>query len=577
MPDLTSGQIRFDGLGSGMDFDQIVNQMVQIEGRRIQRLQQDMQQEQVKMEASQELQNSMVSMRSEMDSMNTLDDFFIRSAESGQESVASASADSSAEEGSYNLEVGQLARNHIMFSNEGFAETDDPVNDSGEARTFSYQYGPEEGEDAHERVDLEVPDGTTLQGLVELINEDPDNPGVRATLINDGNEYFLQLKGMDQGADYKVEIKDEETDLDGFKADDFDTSQEAQNSKIKVDGWPRDEVDEDGEVTEERWIERDSNSVDDVIEGVTLNLYETGETQITVSDDHEAIKEQVQEFVDSVNNVLAMMQGVSRIEEDEEAEDDDMAGPQTSLLTGNYGVRMVQDRIRDVLASAGVGFDRDDDPFPNLGTIGISTVTDEEEEDYGLLRLDESRLDEVLDEDPQAVAEIFSADNEPSTDTSDFRFASQIEGTTRPGLYDVSYTMENGEITNAYIDGEEARFDNQEMTISSRSGDSRGLVIRVDNLSDGEYQGNVRLKQGKAGELSDAVREMTDPESGTFKIMERGYESTIQSLERSIESEQSRLSRYERDLRSRFARTEQMLGRYEGMQQSIFQMRQQLG
>ena len=565
MPDLTSGQIRFDGLGSGMDFDQIVNQMVQIEGRRIQRLQRDMQLEELKLQASQELQNSMVSMRSEMDSMNTLDDFFIRSAESDDESIAKASADSTAEEGTYNLEVGQLAQNHIMFHNRGYENTDDTINQSGEEQTLTYEYG--DGED--NTINIEVPDGTTLQGLVELINEDPDNPGVRASLVNDGSEYFLQIKGMDQGEDHQVNVTSEAWEGFDVEGDEplFYVSQQAQNSQIRVDGWP-----------EDRWIERDSNSVDDVIEGLTLNLYSEGETRITVADDNEAIKKQVQEFVDSVNNVLAMMQQVSQIEEDEETEDDEMAGPQTSLLTGNYGVRMVQDRLRDILASAGVGFDRDEDPFPNLSSIGISTVTDEEAEDFGLLRLDESKLDEVLDEDPQAVAEIFSADNVPSTDTPNFRYSSQIEGTTEPGVYGVKYTIdENNQITEAFIDGQPANFNNDDMTITSRQGDSRGLEIRVDNTAEGEHEGNIRLKQGKAGELSDAVREMTDPESGTFKIMEQGYESIIESIERRIESEQSRLSRYERDLRSRFARTEEMLGRYEGMQQSIFQMRQQLG
>ncbi len=564
MPDLTSGQIRFEGLSSGMDFDKIVKQMVQIEGRRIQRMQRDMRLEDLKLQASQELQNSMVSMRTEMNSMKTMNDFFIRSAESDKEEVLKASADSTAEEGTYNIEVNQLAQNHIMFHNKGYENTDDSINNSGEKKVFSYQYGS--GED--NTIEIEIPNGTTLQGFVELINEDPDNPGVRATLVNDGDEYFLQIKGMDQGKDYEVIVTSEA--WDGFDVEEgkdlFYISQQAQNSQIRVDGWP-----------EERWIERDSNSVDDVIEGLTLNLYSEGETRVTVSDDKEAIKEQVREFVDSVNNVLAMMQQVSQIEEDEDAEHDDMASPKTSLLTGSYGVRLVEDRLKIILASAGVGFDRSEDPFPSLGSIGIKTVTDKEAEDFGLLRLDESKLDDLLDQNPQAVAEIFSADNVPSTDTSAFRFSSQVEGTTKPGIYDVRYTMSaDGKITEAFINGHSASFSNDDMTITSTRGDSRGLVIRVDNTTEGEHQGSIRLKQGKAGELSEAVRELTDPERGTFKIMERGYESVIRSIERNIESEQNRLSRYERDLRSRFARTEVMLGRYEGMQQSLFNMRQQM-
>ena len=573
MPDLTSGQIRFDGLASGMDFDEIVQQMVSIEGRKIQRMQQDLQMEQAKMDATQEIRNSTVSLRSEMDEMSTMNDFLIKDATSDNESTATVTADSDAEEGSYHLEVNQLAQNNIMYHDQGYDELDDPVNEEGEERVFAYEYGDEE-------VEVAVPDGTTLEGLVERINEDPDNPGIRASTIFDGDQYYLQLKGMDQGADYNITIDDENTTLPDFEPENFSDTQEAQNSQIKIDGWPEEE---------EHWIERDTNSIDDVIEGLTLNLHSTGETRIEVSEDQEAIKEQVYSFVESINKVLAQIQHATGVDEEEdddtqdtEDEEDEVEvedGPQASILTGNYGIRNVQQQIRSTLAAAGVGFDRQEDLFPSLSNVGIETETDEDSEDFGLLTIDEAALDEALEEDSQAVAEIFSADNVPETDTADFRFASQVEGTTEPGVYGVEYDVDaDGNIENAFIDGYQAEIDNEENTISAVEGPARGLAIQVDNLQENGYEGNIRLKQGKAGELADTLGQMISPDTGkgTFQIMQEGYESSIESTENRIESEQERLQRYERRLTQKFARTEEMLSRYQGMQQSLQGQLQQM-
>jgi flagellar hook-associated protein 2 len=66
---------------------------------------------------------------------------------------------------------------------------------------------------------------------------------------------------MDTGSDATLAIS-ATTTLAGFSSADFSTTQTNQDALLKVDGWP----------SGTNYITRDSNSIDDLIDGVTLNL-----------------------------------------------------------------------------------------------------------------------------------------------------------------------------------------------------------------------------------------------------------------------------------------------------------------
>lgn len=539
------GGINFTGLGSGTDFNQMIEQLVKIEQRRVARLELWKNEWDEKVEAFQELNTAMVSLRSELSSMNSVNKFFAKSTTSSNEAVLTASANSDAAEGTYNIEVGGLAKNHIMFSNNGFAGTDSVVNPDG-GNIFSYTYNGK-------KIDLEVPDNSTLSNFVNAFNNDPNNPGVKAAIVNQGDEYFLQLRGMDQGADNDITIN-ADTDINTFFNVDaqFTVSQEAQNSKIKVDGWPADA----------NWIERSSNSISDVIEGVTFNLYNIGSSQVVVENNQEAIKDQVYSFVDQVNEILTIINSQTKVGDSGKG----------SVLTGNYGLQMIQANIKSVMSSIGTGFDRQagGDVYPSLSTIGISTDADRGSPTFGLLKIDDEELDKALQNDPRAVAELISGDLEPDTTSPDFRFASLVKGTTKAGIYDVSYEVgADGKIVpdSAFIDGKKANIDGNNIT--AIEGGARGMAIQVDNLTQGAYTGNVRLKSGKVNELRDTLAQLTDSSDGTLKILERNYNDIMRNIDNKIDFEQRRIDRYEKNLRLQFARLEELLGYYNGLQTAM--------
>jgi flagellar hook-associated protein 2 len=109
--------------------------------------------------------------------------------------------------------------------------------------------------------------GTKLGQLRDLVNNDGGNPGVRASVLSyqgqTGGKYHLVLTGQDTGADYTITVE-ATTTLGGFEAANWTQTQAAQDSRIRVDGYPPG-----------GWIETAGNVVTEAIPGVTLNLLGT--------------------------------------------------------------------------------------------------------------------------------------------------------------------------------------------------------------------------------------------------------------------------------------------------------------
>ncbi|MDY6906307.1 MAG: flagellar filament capping protein FliD [Thermodesulfobacteriota bacterium] len=227
--------------------------------------------------------------------------------------------------------------------------------------TFSYTYN------GTSRA-LTVPANATLDDLADLINNDEDNPGVTASIVNDGSglstAYHLQLTGEDSGAAFG--IKDISDTLTSFDTGNFQETQNAQNAMVKIDNYPSDD---------NEYLQRSSNTINDVISGVTLSLMDTGDATITISNDTAAIKESIQNFVDAVNDVMDYIKAMTaRIEQGDET----YKGP----MIGNYTFQIIQQRINSILAGSVSGLSGDDNEYTVLSQIGITTEYDQLSIDY---------------------------------------------------------------------------------------------------------------------------------------------------------------------------------------------------
>lgn len=554
---LASGDIHFTGLGSSTDFDSIIEKLIQVESIKKQRLEQWQSTWEKKVEGFQDLNTKLLSLKTSLEGMDRVNEFVVKNTTSTDATALSATAGAEAEEGTYVFSVNQLAQNQIVtFTGTSESSLNDVVNSSGSDKIFSYTY-------KGSTQNITVPNGTSLQTLINLINADGDNPGVRASaiMISDG-VYRLQLKGLDTGATNTLTIASG-TSLSGYFASNASITQTAQNAEIRINGFPSN-----------AWLSRSSNSVTDLVPGLTVQLKATAASvSLSVARDTEAIKEQIRNFVTQVNDVRSYLKELTKF---------DSTSKQGSLLTGNYGVAMIGSNLQLLTASKATGFEYYDsatgkgDMFSSLSQLGILTEAASGSVNAGLLVIDEDKLDEALENNLDQVADLFSAYYKgsaqvttPANNPAAFTYASHIDGTTQGGSYAVSYTVAGGTVTSATINGQAASYDSETGQITSLAGSSRGLAINVNTLTDGSYQGTVSLKVGKTTEMIDEIKRLTDSREGTLGILEDNYDDIIDNIQKKIESEERRLTAKERELRDRFARLEATLSNYNGIQTQL--------
>jgi len=663
---LLSGSIRFTGLGSGTDFDSLITKLIEIEQTNSNRLQKWRSSWESKSESFDELSSAMLTLKTTLDSMDTPNEFLAKQVSSSNSAALTATASSDAEESSHQIDVVSLATTDMHMGSVIFSSANDAIG-GGSGGTFVFSIGTRQ-------VSVDVNSSTTLSQFATLINSDTDNRNyVRASVINDGSGYRLQLRGMDLGAGNDLIIDDTATSanlLTNFSSSKFIQTQNASNAKLQVDGFPTvpatptadilkstvtgttttDVVSAGGgtfkfayagtlysvsvaatdtytnlatninaavgfsmataadvsgsvELTlagqagsanqiqiirspgttiaalqtdsfsqtqgaTDGFFERGSNSISDIITGVTMNLASTGRTTLTTSTDADSVVENVQSFVDGVNAVLRLIKEQTQVT---------TVGSSTSgsILTGNYGLQMIQQNLKNILAQRGVGFDYDMDSIVSLSGVGITTDTSEGSPTFGLLLFDASAFKDALTTDPDAVARLFSADYYPSTkeivdgvavESSNFKFDSYIKGITGQGDFTVSYTVNaSGRIASASINGYQATVDGNKIVGAGDDNTARGLALEIINLTPGSYSGQVQIKQGKAAELSQQIKKLTDSTTGTLEILKDNYQDIMDSIDEKIAYEKKRLTLMESNLRTRFATLEALLGTYDNI------------
>jgi len=603
---LTSASVHFTGLGNGTDFDAIVDAMVQAQSVHKQRLitwRTDWENKQI---AFQELNTMLLELKTHMQGMDTMDEFFVKNVSTSNATVATATASSTAASATHTVVVSQIARTDIQTNlATGFASKTDSVAAADGVLELTY------GTASPQTMSIDVAAGTTLEALANQINKDPDNPGMRASIVYNGSTYHLQVRGMDMGADNTVTIG-AGTTLAGFDAASWTNTQTAQNAQFTVDGLA---------------IDSTSNTVADVVEGMTFTVKDPGTSVITIANDDAAILENVRGFVNKINEVRTALINLTKFNEQTQQGslltgnygvqiissqlkeitagkglgfdyNDDVISTlgqigistalinltkfneqtqQGSLLTGNYGVQIISSQLKEITAGKGLGFDYNDDVISTLGQIGISTDAEQGSPTRGLLVLDEVKFKQALTDHPDEVASLFSASYEGSTDSPDFLYAGHIKGMTKAGSYAVEYTTDgSGAIVSATIGGYAATISGTTLTGPANSPVAGLSISAVNTTASSTFSGEIHLKLGKAGEITEKLTDLTSSVSGPLHILQKNYQTIIDNINKKISYEEDRISRTESTLRMRFARLEATLSYYDSMKTSLENQTKQL-
>ena len=537
--------VTFTGLGSGIDSDSIIEQLVEVESSQINRLEAWKEEWTAKIAALQELDTMLTELRTTTSAMDTLAKFVVKQASVSKSTVLSAVAGATANAGANQVVVNQLAQNEVEV-HQGLTASDTVVNSSGSNKVLAFSYA------GGAAVSITVTDGTTLTELAALINSSGANPGVTAAVLDMGegyttDRYRLMITGNDTGSPNIISIDDGLTTLDGtggtvdFTSTTFTETQAAQNAQVRLNGYPP-----------SGWIERADNTISDLISGVTLSLLSTSANpvQVNVSQDTEAILERITDLVDIYNDVMTYIR---------EQTDYDTVTGESGVLFGNYGMQIIKSELAAIATGKAPGFQDPEDPFVNLAQIGITTDADETSETFGQLLVDQTSLLAALSVDPEGVAGLFADYFAGVSDdaTGNITYYSSLPNITAPGTYEVEATVSGGVLVSGTINGHSATVDGNTLTGAERYAEY-GLAVLV-NLVDGTHTGTVRLKLGVNGQFTEKLDDFLSASSGPVNILINNYQEIIDNIDDKIEFEQRRVEAYRQRLIQQFSRLEAVL------------------
>ncbi|WP_027178640.1 flagellar filament capping protein FliD [Maridesulfovibrio bastinii] len=558
----SSGSITFSGLGNGTDFDDIIDATMELQEYKKEAYEEDLEYAETAKDVLATLNENMVTLSGTLQEMDEVDEFLSYKETTSSDEITATAGDG-AKTGTHTIVIGQLARKDVWIAEDiSFSSEDDIIASNATSITLSY---------AGESLSLDIAAGTTAEELVNMINSDSDfDDKISSSLIYDGSGYHLKLSGNDTGSSNVIEIVD--FDLNGISSADFNNTQAACNAELKIDGYPS---------AEDSWLERDSNTVTDLIDGVTLELNHTTDSdgvEVGVTYDTDAMVSTIENFVSEINQMIYDIQNVTgRLDtdtdysvstdtDDEDSDDDD----DSSFTLNDSSLDVVYNSIKNVLSTIGLGFERYDstteegDLYTTLSTIGITTDSEQGSDTFGQLVIDYDDLEEAIAADPEAVATLFAASGEAESNTSSLEVISSVSGLTKAGEYSVEYEISGGEIISATIDGVEMKISGSTMLAQSNS-DANGLYLNCVESDDGTYNATISVKQGKCGELADLFTSMTDVTSGSIPLLIKSYDESITNLENNIYTEEARLDSLETELNRKYAALDEMLSYYENI------------
>lgn len=415
---------------------------------------------------------------------------------------------------------------------------------------------------------------TEAEAARDAFNADPKNAGLTAEVAEGASGYKLVYK----------DANGEEVIPDGEKW----YRQEAQDAEFYVNGW-------------EQKFTSSSNTFSEVIEGMEITVKSTGKTVLNTTQDSEKIKENIQEVVEALNMVKGTILQLSKVDTEKdtgEYDTDKMSSSLTwqmgSALTGNYGVQLVLSEYNNIVSGSSTGFAKkqsvDDvfgDLFTALSEIGINTNTSTGSENFGLLEIDDEKLDEALEKDSAAVIELLSSSMSGTTTSADFTVAS-TGVSAKAGSYNVTYDVDaNGQATNVYINGVLAQNDPNfpgRWTVGDMHNEAAGVAIQFANggMAQGSYSSKINIRQGKLNELIEFLKRETvsstveGAEQGKIPTIIASFRESIEQLQDKIDSETSRIAAWEQREKLKYSRLEQTLTEYNSKLSTISSYAQQL-
>lgn len=364
-----AGTISTLGIGSGIDLQGMLEQLREIDQQVVDAKNNKIKGFQDQLAEFTTVNNKLLTLKSAALDLSLSSNFLGRAVTSSDETVAKTTVADGAVEQSALLEVTRLAAKSSWLSTGGVASADSSV--TATDTTLSFQVG------TGDPVSIAVAADTTLTELAALINDAEDNPGVTATVINDGDAatpYRLSLQSNTIGEDGRITIPIQLADM--TMADQHVASL---NAQFSVDGIN---------------YQRQSNSFSDVISGVTITLENEGKSTIIVSKNNTSIKDMIKGLVTAYNDAV------------QEVRTNSSYNTETGKFGALFGttLRDLPNTLRNLMTST-ISAD-ETGKVTTLFDLGLEFNRD------GTISLNEETVDAALADYPDAISAFFLGDSD---------------------------------------------------------------------------------------------------------------------------------------------------------------------
>lgn len=375
------------GVGSGIDINSIVSQLIQAEGQpQFSAISNQQTAVQSRLSGLGSLKSALSSFQTAVQKLKDGNIFKSTQAVSANTAIFTATAGVGAVPGAHTVEVTKLAKAQQSITTTEYANAGAVVTGTGGTLNFSYGAGSTKTAFA-----VTIGVNATLENVRDAINGSATNNGVTASIINVDSTVTpgttiskLVLSSKDTGIanGFNLAVTGGDAGLNAL-----DTSAPANYSTvaaadatIKLDGLS---------------ATRSTNTMSDVLPGVTLNLQSAAVgtiVDLNVSLDTAAISKTISDFVTAYNSLNTTSHNLGQY--------GGASGAANGALLGDATLRMVTRQLRqdtgDTVTSANSNYN-------SLAMIGVSI------DKAGVMSLNSTKLTAALTANLSAVSDVFSS------------------------------------------------------------------------------------------------------------------------------------------------------------------------
>lgn len=276
----------------------------------------------------------------------------------------SVTAESGVSPQSGKIFVEQLAQRSILQS-KGFATANEIIS-AGGGETLTIALGPD-------RFEIDITAGMSLSDLQETIREKTGG-AIEASILNVGGEepYSLVLKSKDTGSENEISVTSSSEDFDlGFME-----IQKGQDAKFDYNGIS---------------ITRSTNTVDDLLTGVTISLDQEGEyINFEIKQNLDEMSDKFEEFVNTYNESMALVA---------ELTDFDSESGTSASFQGDTRVTSIRTSLSSLIFKTST-------IEMSITEFGLDVTQD------GVLTFDKAEFERKMAEDPAAFESFFRGNTE---------------------------------------------------------------------------------------------------------------------------------------------------------------------